>query len=402
MPESSHAGYGQSFVPFPRLPVEIQIFILELATGHSSFLWAEWSGPGLTMLAPMVTIPELSEGDLPGLIPYSLPDGMPKTLPAFPLPGGLPDPSAPADAWVDWETYEAMMQPKQNSLSRLTNSLRKSLGQTTLTDENRQNTLECNPLLEYLRTFSLSRKIAFSRAIIKTNQILPANTTSHSSRPVFHTLNHGALSSNIFKDLKTGRNCFAFVLGNDRSTEAPEALMLQKVTDPSKQYTFVSAWLADIERCIFGHRLSFSPGQQKLDKSRFKQVDWAMWWRPDLGARARRPEANHPFFIPPETILSIYCAILHRLIGDYAHTTRNCPAEHEYGDAMYSSGGWYFRLLETGKCSRCGKPLLDDLLHNMPQLIDEDGHIDVLILLQRGAFERPELTIDARSHELYV
>ncbi|VUC25034.1 unnamed protein product [Clonostachys rosea] len=352
------------------------------------------------MLAPMVKIPELSEGDLPGLIPYSLPDGMPKTLPGFPLPGGLPDPSA--DAWVDWEAYETMMQPKQNNLSRLASSLVKSFRQTKLTDDDCQNMLQYNPLLEYLKTFSLSRKIAFSRAIVRTNQVLPANTTSNSSRPVFHPLKHGALSSNIFKDMRTGRNCFAFALGNDRSAESLESLMLQKVNDPSKQYTFVSAWLADIERCIFGHQLSFSPGQQKLDKARFKQVDWAMWWRPDLGARARRPEANHPFFIPPETILSIYCAILHRLIGDYSHTTRNCSAEHEYGDAMYCSGEWYFRLLETGKCSRCGKSVLDDLRHNFPQLLDEDGHIDILILLERGAFEKPELTMDARSHELYV
>ncbi|KAI1770458.1 hypothetical protein F4818DRAFT_455702 [Hypoxylon cercidicola] len=147
--------------------------------------------------------------------------------------------------------------------------------------------------------------------------------------------------------------------------------------------THVAARLSDIERCIFGSRLSLMTLPEGLDKKQSQPSDGRCGGDPSSDTGRGNLEANHPWHTPPASVLHIYSMVLHHL-------------------RMYGRGDWYRTLVAEGKCHLCHRPLVDDLRTNFSELLDSDGCIDIVVIRDRKSVEEPELTNVSRSHEIYV
>lgn len=386
------------FPRFPDLPVEIQSLIWELAMVESSLLWAGWPDHEMSLLAPICPIPRLGANDPVGLIPHKLPTGVPSTLDSHPPPSGLA--AGTADSGYD-TSLRIMSMTQRSHFTRTgdswTSSLRKMMIQP---DEPSVNAFDGHAALTLLSVCRLSRQVVLTRrATVKTKQQAPEKQPATlGDVPLFYpSFKGGSLGGNIFKDQHTGRSCFIFVLGSDPSKPLLEKPRLVKAKN-AYGYSHVAARLGDIEKCVLGSRLSFTQIPDGLNRDRFKDAEDTMWWRPDLGSRVRRPEAGHPFNITPGTILALYSAVLHQLASLQA---TECMEGHARNDwSVRPHGQWYFSLLEEGKCTHCSKDLLLPFCECYPELIDAEGHIDVMVLLDRYRFEQPEHTQSIRSYEI--
>ncbi|CAG9988865.1 unnamed protein product [Clonostachys byssicola] len=386
------------FPQFPDLPTEIQSLIWELAIGESSLLWAQWPDNEMSLLAPICPIPKLGANDPVGLIPYKLPTGVPGTLDSHPPPSGLA--AGTADSGYD-TSLRIMSMTHRSHFTRpgdsWTSSLRKMMIQP---DEPPSSAFDDHAALTLLSVCRLSRQVVLTRrATIRTKQQAPEKQlASLGDVPLFYpSFKGGSLCGNIFKDQHSGRSSFIFVLGSDPSKSLLEKPGLGEVKS-AYRYSHVAARLGDIEKCVLGSRLSFTQVPDGLDWDRFKDAEDTMWWRPDLGSRVRRPEAGHPFYVTSGTILALYSAVLHQLASLQA---TKCMEGHARNDwSVRPHGQWYFSLLEEGKCTHCSNDLLLPFCESYPALIDEEGHIDVVVLLDRHRFEQPEQTQSVRSYEI--
>ncbi|KAI1075362.1 hypothetical protein F5B20DRAFT_560053 [Whalleya microplaca] len=394
------AAAATSFTPFSRLPMEIQLQIWEHALQDSTYVRTEWTEPDVITSWPLISIPQLGETEEPGLIPYPLPAGMPSTLTLYPKPYGLPNPAGLGKG-VDWKAYEAgMLQDiprKSGVISSFSTVWRKMADFSKKPEE----PIEGDDPVACFSVHTASRLQALKHTIVETKQTLLLDKTQNTRPSRFYPVRNGVILGKVFKDQQTRRPCILFMIAPNMSNPALPP-RIGRDFRPGR-YSHVAARLADIERCIFGHRLSLTEVPQGLDKSRFKELQWAMWWRPELGHRARRPEANHPFFTPPASILWIYSMVLHYLVAPRAEDWKlfkECLAGDK--NYMYYSGSWYFNLLETGECSLCHRPLMQELRQYFSELLDKDGFLDIVVLLDRKRFEKPEPTIVDRSYEIYA
>ncbi|CAH0034042.1 unnamed protein product [Clonostachys rhizophaga] len=386
------------FSRFPDLPIEIQSLIWGLAIAESSLLWAHWPDHEMCLLAPICPIPKLGTNDPVGLIPYKLPIGVPSTLNSHPPPSGLA--AGTVDSGYD-TSLRIMSMTHRSHFTRTgdswTSSLRKMMIQP---DKPSSNAISGHAALTLLSVCHLSRQVVLTRrATIRTKQQAPEQqTASLGDVPLFYpSFKGGSLSGNVFKDQYRGRSCFLFILGSDPSKPLLEKSPLRKVKT-AYRYSHVAARLGDIEKCVLGSRLSFTQIPDGLNRDRFKDAEDTMWWRPDLGSRVRRPEAGHPFNITPGTILALYSAVLHQLAS--LQVTK-CMEGHARNDwSVRPHGQWYFSLLEEGKCIYCSNDLLLPFCESYPELIDAEGHIDVMVLLDRHRFEQPEHTQSVRPYEI--
>lgn len=385
------------FHRFPDLPREIQCSIWEIALdgSPSSFVWGDWPNAGVTLLAPLIELPDdekrrHGEAKVP-LIPYRVPEGLPETLRRFPLPFGFPE----RGDWerIDEELYEEGMigqSSRRSALDRVTTAAKNVLsGITGITrrDTRPRNQVGYNAGLALLAACRLSRQIALRCAMTKTSQTIPIHAARSDDRPRFIQQQYleGAILEHLFLTQKRrGSTCYVF--GYLLGTPKPPAR--------SRGFTHVAMRLADIEQCIIGRRLEFSvQAAEHINHDLLHKAEWGMWWRPDLGARARRPEANHPFHCTPATIISIYFAILHSLEDSHY----DCDMD---GVGLQQWHRWYVGMATTGKCILCNKPLLQILQSEIPKAVDGNGIIEVVCLLERELFERPEGTVVNRSHEI--
>lgn len=386
------------FLRFPDLPIEIQSLIWELAIAESSLLWADWPDHEMSLLAPICLIPKLGAKDPVGLIPYKLPTGVPSTLDSHPPPSGLA--AGTTDSGYD-TSLRIMSITHRSHFTRTgdswTSSLRKMMIQP---DEPSSSAFDGHAALTLLSVCRLSRQVVLTRrATVRTKQQAPEKLPgSLGDVPLFYpTFKGGSLGGNIFKDQYRGQSCFISVLGSDPSKPLSGKPPLGKVKT-AYRYSHVAARLGDIEKCVLGSRLSFTHIPDGLDRDRFKDAEDTMWWRPDLGSRVRRPEAGHPFYITPGTILALYSAVLHQLASLQATICMEGHARNDW--SVRPHGQWYFSLLEEGKCTHCAKDLLLPFCESYPELIDAEGHIDVMVLLDRHRFEQPEHTQSVRSYEI--
>lgn len=401
-----------AFPRFPDLPVELQCSIWELAlqSPSSDFIWAEWPGPEVALLAPLIDLrdeeaQDTSEDKKPGLIPYAIPEGLPQTMDRFPLPYGLP---VPHTVGIDIDSYAENMtrQPvRMTAMQRVAEIAAGALQRVTGRD-NRQgellNCIEYNAGLALLSVCRLSRKTALRHAIVKTHRTMPMDAPHGSSSPQFFEQRHGVVMRHILTNQqKREGHCFAYILGGADPSGDSLARPPRLGKIPSKPfplpYTHVAMRLGDIERCIFGRRLAFSEqAAGEIDQKCFDMAEWTMWWRPELGARARRPEANHPFHCTPMTIIAIYAAMLHSLEESFLPTRTVCQQDYTTASECYR---WYSRVAVDGNCPACSKPIFHGVRRSFPETIDDAGHIDVVVLMDRNIFEYPEGTVDMRAHE---
>lgn len=435
----------------------------------------EWGRPHrlATTSWPLVAIPPLGAGEPPGLIPYALPPGMPATMAAYPPPMGFP---ASRARRVDWNLYmDAMLRssrklgpdPAPGIVYHFNRAWSASASASTTTAEKQERErgeeggkrgipgLEgFDDVLTCLSACHTSRLQALRRAIVNTERSLLqqpdssattnasqsalSSTAASSSRIPLHPVRNGVVLDSVFVSQHhhhhQRRPCLVYAIAANES-DIREPPVLGRDFRPFVGGNAVAARLSDIERCVLGQRLSLTH-KGGLGPERFAgELRWAMWWRPEMGARARRPEAGHPLHCPPASILWIYSVLLHHVAMEPAAVTREEEEEEEEDareegegrageeetqgednethpdlaeclrgdkDAMYVSGGWYFDLPETGTCRLCRAPLVDALRRRFPDLLDDEGCVDVVILRDRGSVEQPEATIRARSHEIFV
>ncbi|KAI1402899.1 hypothetical protein F4819DRAFT_453214 [Hypoxylon fuscum] len=386
--QSTGAATGTNFHRFPNLPIEIQLYVWELTLGDSAYIQIEWTTPHTTTIWPLASIPRLGKSDRPGLIPYVLPPGVPASLISHPPKWGFPDPQQ----WHGNDLYDYLESETAalSAVTSVTSNLRKD------------RSVGCGPPMPAsFAVCGASRIQAMKHVIVDTKQPLLSINTQHTGGNRMYPVRGGFILGSVYKDQRIGRPCLVYAITpNAPLNELPPRFGQDFF--PGRD-THVAARLSDIERCIFGSRLSLTKLPEGLDKEQFEGLAWMMWWRPELGHRARRPEANHPFHCPPASILHMYSMILHHLVGarveDYPKQSA-CLASEK--DAMYSSGDWYFKLVENGRCRWCRRPLMDDLRANFPELLDSDGCIDIVILRDRKSIEEPERTVKERSHEVLV
>ncbi|KAI4863949.1 hypothetical protein F4820DRAFT_353699 [Hypoxylon rubiginosum] len=391
------------FHRFPDLPIELQLHIWELALHDSSYIQIEWTTPHITTAWPLVSIPQLGPTDEPGLIPYVLPEGMPTSLDSHPPPRGAPDPGQAhrPDLWA----YLESVRDSDRRASEARSSLGLAKAAMSRVIRQRGGAASCataRMLAACLATCRASRLQAARHAIVGTGQpLLCPNTRSTGGNRVYPVRN-GLVLGSVFRDRRGGgggRPCLAYAVAPNTSDRKQPPRVGEDFRPGGR--THVAARLSDVERCVFGSRLSLTTPPDGMDKDRFQMLAWMMWWRPELGHRARRPEANHPWHMTPGSILYIYSMILHHLVGarkeDYPRLPECLKGER---DAVYSRGDWYMTLVREGKCHMCRRPLMDDLRANFSELLDGDGCIDVVVIRDRRSVEEPELTNLLRSHEI--
>lgn len=383
----------ESFIRFSDLPAEIQSYIWTLALEGSAVICIKWRDAPLTSIIPVISIPPLTQSDQPGLIPYALPTGIPSTLTDFPPPLGVP--ITWKVPWFDFENQVVVATNKSTlSLGRLWKNL---FGGSEKPNRDRQS---YGPVAIY-SACRKSREEFLRLAIIDSKTPLqPDRVARNDAQNYFYPFNKGVMFGSVFKDQRNQRRSLVFIFAPNTHAENQSCRIEQDFV-PGKQ-SYVGAALADIERCIFGHRLSLTVVRDGLNKASINDLSRLMWLRPSLGSRARRTEANHPFYLPPGTIIWIYAITLHSLIssrkGDHPCFTECCTRLAM--SLNISSSDWYFELVSTGKCSHCHRPLLRDLRQYFPELLDEEGCIDMWILLDRKRFESPEICHDFRSYEI--
>ncbi|KAI1376410.1 hypothetical protein F4677DRAFT_91154 [Hypoxylon crocopeplum] len=380
-----------SFPRFPDLPIEIQFCIWEFVLCDSSYIRTEWTTPHLTTLWPLVSIPELGEADKPGLIPFPLPAGMPTTMTTHPPPWGFPDrQQVERTSWPDFHDYrERMIGISRNGILDATSSSLRSTGAEVHT-----------PAVCFV-VCRASRQQAMRHVIGATEQSLRCENAQDYSGNRLYPVRNGFVFGTIFKAQRNRKPVVVYAIApNADDPELPSRIGQDFLPGIN---THVAARLSDIERCIFGRRLSLTVLPEGMDGSQFRHRAWLLWWRPQLGFRARRPEANHPFHCPPGSILWIYSMVLHHLVGARAEDFPRLP-ECLAGswDAGFHIGDWYFTLIREGKCQVCRRPLIQDLQSCFPELIDSDGYVDIVIIRDRNSVENPEGTIKNRSHEIFV
>ncbi|CAJ2507405.1 Uu.00g085910.m01.CDS01 [Anthostomella pinea] len=318
---------------------------------------------------PLVAIPQLGETDEPGLIPIALPPGVPSTLSGWPIRSvGIPNEQAMRD--LDWNPFQDYLD---TFASELSSSLRNVWA-------------------------GITKKAtgAFGKRQHKAELIQPNNV----NRNHFYPVRNGAVLASVFRDQRSRRPCVVYMVAP--GTTAPDQTRPSRIRKDYRPDTLshVAAHLGDVERCIMGHRLSLTSIPGTLVGRSFEFSEWAMWWRPELGRRLRRPEAGHPFHTPPSTILWIYSMVLHHMVAarvrDYPRLP-DCLSGRR--DAVFYSGAWYFNLVRTGECVGCGRLLMRELRQFFPELMDSEGCIDIVVLRDRKSVEEPERTLGHRSHE---
>ncbi|XXH04501.1 hypothetical protein Hte_010917 [Hypoxylon texense] len=401
------------FHRFPDLPIELQLHIWELALHDSAYIEIEWTTPHITTAWPLVSIPQLGPADRPGLIPYVLPEGMPTSFGARP-------PLRGSDLWAYLESVRdsdrraaearASLGLARAAVSRVIPSRREGEGASSSSSSSSSaaSSALCagaRMLAACRATCRASRLQAARHAVASTRRpLLYPNTQSTGGNRVYPVRNGFVLGS-VFRDPRGGgRPCLVHAVAPNLSDrkQPPRVVGGGDGDFRPGPRTHVAARLADIERCIFGARLSLAAlSPEGMDSDRFQALAWRMWWRPEQGHRARRPEANHPWHMTPGSILHIYSMALHHLVGarkeDYPRLPDCLKGER---DAMYSRGDWYMTLVREGKCHMCRRPLMDDLRTDFPELLDDDGCIDIIVIRDRKGIEEPELTNLLRSHEI--
>ncbi|KAK7757689.1 hypothetical protein SLS62_000066 [Diatrype stigma] len=500
------AATTTTFPHFTDLPLEIQLYIWDLVlqdfafvhidgSWHNSVSHPTTSPATATAIWPILPVPAPRLGDPPGLIPYRLPAGTPATLASHPPPMGIP---ASRARGVDWQAYmRAMLTPSRKLVRHAAPgvawhfdhfwaAVEAAVGLGMKGEGSRSSSSRGFPELlagvdDAVACFSAcraSRLQAMRRAVVNTGQSVPLSLPQRQLdrddddddgdgdddewRIRFRLVRNGVVFENVFQDphqyrsgdssssSDRGRPCLVYAIAaNGADPTAPPELGRDFL--PFKTGGVVAARLADIERCVFGNgngnggqqqRLSLTRCPPGLDAARFRELRLLMWWQPELGARARRPEANYPLHCPPASILWIYSSILHSVAlraraararartgakegqqrqrgggmaeggegdgeeggdGDDATSAEACLCPDGTKMSAYLSGAWYFGLLEMGgRCPLCRVPLVDELRRWCPELLDREGCLDVVVLRDRDSVERPEATLSSRSHEIFV
>ncbi|KAI0006882.1 hypothetical protein F4779DRAFT_542767 [Xylariaceae sp. FL0662B] len=394
------APLATCFTRFSHLPIEIQLQIWERALGVSEYVRTEWARPDIITSWPIVSIPQLGESDKPGLIPYPAPPGVPPTLALFPEPYGVPNPTGFGNG-IDWNDYEAGMLRDSSQKLGVISSFSTVWGKMTPFLKKPEKPVQDDDPVAYFSVCRASRLQALKHTIIATEQPLLIDRIRNTRPSRFYPVRNGVVLGSVFKDQQSRRCCLLFMIAPNKSNSKLPPCIGRDFRPGI--YSHVAARLEDIEHCIFGHRLSLTETPEGLDEKRFGELSWVMWWRPELGMRARRPEANHPFHIPPASILWIYSMVLHHLVAPQVEDWplfREClEGEKSW---MYHCGEWYFNFVAKGECFLCHRPLIQELRQYFPELLDSNGYLDVVVLLDRKRFENPEPTVVERSYEIYT
>ncbi|KAH9885681.1 hypothetical protein F4778DRAFT_760109 [Xylariomycetidae sp. FL2044] len=400
---------GPTFTRFLDLPVELQWSIWGLAFGDITCVRINWPSLNITTSWPVHSIPQLGQGDPPGLIPYALPPGMPSTLELFPLPAGLlqglrePDPNRNlyrgGSIDFDFYTYASMMlTPTSPRTRHRTDSafLRPLLCafRAIFTSRQGKGRLERDKASRFgpstcLWVSRASRQLALRHAIVDTGKPLHPNTwfLDYETQS-FRTANGCRIFGSVFKDQLNGRPCLVCMI--------PSASERWRKSPPRMRHdSYVAARLPEIERCIFGHRLSLTQLAEGMDHNRLYQLERTMFFQPQPHSPARRPEANHPWHCSPGLSVGIYFSVIHHLAA---------VREENYPDVSrcskyYVRGNWYVDLIETGKCAFCKRPLIQELRANFPEMLDRNGCLDIVLLRDRHSIEEPERTLTYRVNE---
>ncbi|KAI2614672.1 uncharacterized protein GGS25DRAFT_472671 [Hypoxylon fragiforme] len=385
-----------TFYQFTELPVEIQLYIWELVLGDSEYIRTEWSARVATIW-PFVPIPQLQETDPAGLIPYTgwIQEELPATLASFPPPWGYPDPQA--SEYPDWHAYkERLFYLSQHTMSRARFNI--SNGNTYLSSTAANIVDKSDTQLACFSVCRTSRAQAMRHVIGDTEQFLQCKDVLDIDDQRMYPVPNGFVLGNVFKDQRGGRPCFAYVTA-PHGSEPMRRPRFDHDFRPGK-HTHVAARLSDIERCIFGRRLSLTKVTEGWNTDHLTMLREMMWWGPELGLKVRRPEANHPLHCPPFYIFWIYSMILHHL-ADTRAEEYPMSSECLTGDWNWIGfcAQWYNKLVRKGECRLCKRPLIRDLQTLFPESLDSDGCIDIVILRDRKSVELPDISIGRRSYE---
>lgn len=368
-------------VTFPRfleLPTEIQDYIWDLAIGECELLHVHNLIGQNSKMIPIVSISQLQPGDQPGLVPATLPPDMPRTLSSHPLPSGFPT-ATPGEEWegVDDELYSRFFTGG--------NTCR-------FTDGDEDAVVRDGAWLLGVASVCRGSCLRLLRHVVIKNK--PSYRPAQSLD--LCAFKNGIVVGNIFTNQQTNRPCMVFALAQITSN-LQHPFRPTKEFDPRRQ-NYVAARLGDIEKCVFGHRLSLKNVFHGTSNETIARSQRAMWWLPELGHRARRPEACHPFFLNPETIIAIYIEILHSLAFARERMT---SSGHLAEDKCSMKQVQYIahRGLDDGECRFCHRRLTSDAREHWG-LIDDEGYLDVVVLLEREKYLWPEMTYSHRSYEV--
>lgn len=378
------------------------MYIWELALHDSVYIQINWTTPHITTAWPLVSIPQLGAGDRPGLIPYVLPEGMPTSLDSHPPPFGFrsQDRSRAHNAELFAFLEKVREADRGASEARANFGLTKTAVSRVIR-QHKNASGEPSILAACLATCRASRLQAMTHAIVGTQKPLLCTNTQNTGGNRVYPARNGFVFGSVFKDQRSGRPCFVYAIAPNmfHSTRPPQ---MGKNFRPGGR-THLAARLSDIERCIFGARLSLTALPEGMDNDDFLNLGRMMWWRPEPAQRVRRPEANHPWHMPPGAILHVYSMVLHHLVEmrtrDHPRPLRCLIYERT---SMYKNGNWYMTLVKEGRCYMCSRPLMSYLRDNFSELLDDDGHIDIIVIRDRKSIEEPELTNLSRSHEIYA
>lgn len=281
----------------------------------------------------------------------------------------------------------------------------------------------------------ISLQEAMRRTIVDTGQPLqePGSLRGEAGAGAggdrFYPVRNGVDFGDVFRDRRSGRPFLVYAIAPNTTDPSRPPVIGRDFRPGAGGY--VAARLADIERCILGQRLSLaarpppppplSPGAdteagteprrrrvRTLDADRFGELERAHVVPAGAGragAAARgQPPVPLPTGVDPVDLLHAPAPPPPprpegRTDDDYGDLG-NCLSG--VLDGVFGGGDWYFDLVETGACTTCRRPLLDELRRRFPDLLDPEACLDVVVLRDRAGVEEPEATVTSRTHEIFV
>ncbi|KAI1758730.1 hypothetical protein GGR53DRAFT_210915 [Hypoxylon sp. FL1150] len=322
-----------TFHQFPGLPIEVQLYIWDLALDDSVDIQINWTTPHMTTAWPLVSIRQTGAEDKPGLIPYVLPKGTPTSINSHPPPYGMPDPNRAQSA--ELFALSESVRDADRGASEAKSSFGVTLTKAVVSRVIRQRKGACDEpstLAACLATCRASRLQATRR------------------RPSVS----GAQQVRIRQRLREPAQRSTVPCLRDR------AQRIRQETTPANGYRLAAGRSQPRGRAAVRHQAlrlrALTTVLEGTDSNSFRRLGHMMWWQPKLGHRARRPEANHPWHMTPDSISHVYSTVLHHLVGVRTKAYPRLPeCLKDEWSVIHMHGKWHTTLVREGKCHLCDK-----------------------------------------------